>query len=183
MQRARANVVFGTGAEDPRFWKAFPSEEYDLGAWRRLLDECDYVGVRGRYSQFYLSEIGISSEVIGDPAARFSVRPDGFWQPKDKTIGLSITTSNGFLWGGEQSVQDIVVGFADCLKASGWKIRLYVVCREDASVMNSIAHRIGLGATSCVTVYHDPYAFMDSVRDLQRILRCSSSLRDTGLLH
>jgi len=157
-------VVFGTGVEDPSFWPSRDPGRYDLDAWKPILERCAYIGVRGPRSQRYLRQIGIESEVIGDPACMF-VRPEARHPAAKRRLGLNLGSGLQGMFGNDESVFESLLGFARKMLDDGWDITPYVVFPGDLPFAGEFARRIGLPQSSIRCFYNNPADFMNSVRE------------------
>jgi hypothetical protein len=158
-------VVFGTGAEDPTFWSSRDPGRYDLDAWKPILERCTYIGVRGPRSQRHLRQIGIESEVIGDPACMF-VRPAPLRQATgQRRLGLNLGSGSQGMFGNDESVLGSLLGFARKMLDDRWNLTLYVVFPGDMPVAAELARRVGLPQSQIRCFYDDAGAFIDSVSD------------------
>jgi len=155
-------VVFGTGVEDPTFWPSRDQGRYDLDAWKPILQRCAYIGVRGPRSQRYLRQIGIESEVIGDPACMF-VRPEARPAVVTRRLGLNLGSGSQGMFSSDESVLESLLSFARKMLKGGWHITPYVVFPGDLPIAGEFAHRIGLPQSNIRSFYNNPADFMDSV--------------------
>lgn len=65
-------VVLGAGMEDLDFaLKKGLASKRSLHEWAAVLNDADYVGVRGPLSQAHLAKLGVDSHVVGDSALWF----------------------------------------------------------------------------------------------------------------
>ena len=143
LARSRPAVMVGAGVEDPAFSgrHSFGSER-ELRRWRRVLESFDRVTVRGPRSQELLAAVGISSEVVGDPA--LLLEPVRVVDPDDRTIGVALGFGDD-LWGHSQDeVVDAVGGAVRELVTRGWRVRFFVVNGEDHDHAVRCAQRAGL---------------------------------------
>jgi polysaccharide pyruvyl transferase WcaK-like protein len=164
MERCDNCVVFGTGVEDPAFWPSRDPGRYDLDAWRPILQRSAYIGVRGPRSQRYLQEIGIESEVIGDPACMF-VRPRARPAATKCRLGVNLGSGSQGMFGNDELVFESLLGFAKKMLADGWDITPYVVFPGDMPIVAKLARQIGLPQSNIRCFYNDPAGFMDSVSE------------------
>jgi polysaccharide pyruvyl transferase WcaK-like protein len=163
MPLAKRTIVFGTGIEEPSFWVGRNPQRYDLAAWKPVLERCDYIGVRGPRSQSYLQQIGISSEIIGDPACRF-VQPATKLPKENRHLGLNIGTGSSGMFSDDQTVLATLSLFAKKMLADGWRITLYVVWPKDLSITKAFAAEVGIPRSSIYRVYRNPAKFISAVR-------------------
>ena len=165
MSSAANTIVFGTGVEDPTFWPSRDAARYDLHRWRPILERCAYIGVRGPRSQHHLRQIGIESEVLGDPACMF-VRTDARRCPDhERRLGLNLGSGSLGMFGSDESVFTTLLSFAKKIRSGGWDITLYVVFPSDLPIATEFARQLGLPVSKARCFYNDPHAFMDSIRE------------------
>jgi polysaccharide pyruvyl transferase WcaK-like protein len=132
-------VVFGTGVEEPSFWKG----ETTLDEWKQLLDLCGFIGVRGPRSAELLRDIGLSQvEVVGDPVLTFAAKEINR-KPIPQTVGINFGTSDGAVWGDEGRIREELVAFAKLAKAAGWQVEWFVVWPKDMDVTRQAAEASG----------------------------------------
>jgi hypothetical protein len=164
MNTCASCVVFGTGVEDPTFWRSRDPDRYDLGAWKSILQRCAYIGVRGPRSQRFLRQIGIESEVIGDPACMF-VRTEAGKPTRERRLGLNIGSGSQGMFGDDQSVFESLSGFARKMLDDRWNLTLYVVFPGDLPMATELANRIGLPQSNICCFYKNADDFMESVAE------------------
>jgi hypothetical protein len=154
-------VVFGTGVEEPSFWKG----ETTLDEWKVLLELCGFIGVRGPRSAELLGDIGLSQvEVVGDPVLTFAakdINPD----PIPQTVGMNIGTADGAVWGDEARIRDEVVAFAKLAKKSGWGVEWFVVWPKDLEITRLAAEASGT-AEHIHMIFEDHEHFIRETRRL-----------------
>jgi len=154
-------VVFGTGVEEPSFWKG----ESTLAEWKLLLDRCQYIGVRGPRSAELLTDIGLTGiEVVGDPVLSFGEKEINA-APLPNSIGLNIGTSDGNVWGEEARIRDEVAALATTAKAAGWRIEWFVVWPKDLELTKQAAEASGTTQHIHV-IYEDHALFIQKARRL-----------------
>jgi polysaccharide pyruvyl transferase WcaK-like protein len=164
MQTDAECVVFGTGVEDPAFWPSRDPGRYDLAAWEPILVRCGYVGVRGPRSQRYLRQVGIESEVIGDPACMF-VRSEAQPVVAKRRLGLNLGSGSQGMFGNDELVLETLLGFAREMLDDGWDPTPYVVFPGDLPIAGEFVRRIGLPQSHIRCFYDNAADFMNSVRE------------------
>jgi hypothetical protein len=164
MPFAKSAIVFGTGVEDPTFWTNRDAKRYNLGAWKSILQQCAYIGVRGPRSQAYLRDIGIESEILGDPVSMF-VQPDRHVLTTERHLGLNLGVGSEGMFSDEKTIFATLAAFAKKMLAAGWRISLYVVWPKDLAITQRFAAEVGLGPASIRRIYHSPAKFMTAVRE------------------
>lgn len=137
-------VIFGTGVANQVFWKDIPDSYGDFSQWKELLENVDYLGVRGPISKQLLNEIGLKRDfpVIGDPVLYFT-RPIRGIKVKKKKLGVNIGTAqhprfSDLLWGRNEKV--FVEEFSKFLRVmlqDGWEIEVIPVYPKDMDVINT----------------------------------------------
>lgn len=156
--------MVGAGVEDPSFTRpGHLSEARELQRWRRLLARFPRVTVRGPRSARLLADVGVESEVIGDPALLLD--PDGPLAPTEPDlIGINLGASDD-LWGHDQGavVTEVATALAR-LATRGWRFRALVVNGDDEKHTRQCARRAGLGGSRFeIVAATDPQAFLHSV--------------------
>lgn len=140
----RPRIIFGTGVANHEFWKDVPDDYGAFADWKKLLEEVDYLGVRGPVSQQLLKNIGLKRDVpvMGDPVLYFT-RPLNGIKTKRKRLGVNIGTAHhpqfgDLLWG--RNEQAFVERFSQFLKAmlqDGWDIEFVPVYPKDLKVIDA----------------------------------------------
>jgi len=161
-----SSFVFGTGVADPYFWNR-QRDWYDtLREWKPILDRCSYVGVRGPRSLEILKDIGVNAEVIGDPViALCGDEPVQEEKVFPKSVGFNIGQSRGRLWGDEDSIQREFTRLGKLAKNAGWKVRWFIVWKEDREITLRTARDSGTEA-EVFELYSNPDVYLDLVRPL-----------------
>jgi hypothetical protein len=144
MKRTGRGFTFGTGVAElifPPDHEAFVEDPSTYLKWAGVLKECQYVSVRGPRSQAALAKLGLTSEIIGDPACAF-VRPKGFWQPTPGYLGLNIGHGGGSMWGERGQFNAAMGRFVARATQQGWKIEFFALMDDDIDIIKQVA-RIG----------------------------------------
>lgn len=160
-------IAFGTGVEDPIFWKRNKNWKDTSKEWVDQLRRFQYIGVRGPFSQKILQEKGVSHvEVIGDPVLAFA---DNQISSKSENLtsfphlGLNIGISNGNVWGSEKIISEEFIKLAIKAKQNKWTITWYVVWPEDFEITKECAYRSGTeDRINCF--FKDYMGYLDSVK-------------------
>jgi Polysaccharide pyruvyl transferase len=159
LARHGRGIVFGTGVHSR-------NPAHDLPEWKPLLEKCDFIGVRGPKSAELLQAIDVNAEVIGDPAASL-VQPEGFWQPKDRIMGLNL---GSLLMGETHPEQDDYNERMSCLireyRNNGWSMEFFCVYPGDLDTIRRITHKGGLTDPIIHNHYWDAQRFMRAVRSM-----------------
>jgi hypothetical protein len=145
---SRPLVMLGTGVEDPD-WDADYATEVpaELERWKPLLARAaGGVAVRGPRSVEILADLGIESEVVGDPAlllgeALTRPRPSG-----TPTLAVNVGIAR-HIYGARPGL--VLDAFADAAKLAverGWKVRVVPVWPQDLEYSAALVARVGSGA-------------------------------------
>ncbi len=130
---AKKNIVFGTGASDPIFWKTIETFVDKKDDWAKTLNKFDYIGVRGFLSDELLKEWGVKQKVnvIGDPVLFFT-RPLVSRKPRKK-LGLNFALpKRDLFWGRDrQKWMNDFTSFVGLMIEDGWEIQFIPVWEED----------------------------------------------------
>ena len=160
-------AVLGSGVIDPAFPWSYRGRGPTLRDWCEVLPRCAYVGVRGPRSQQLLAEVGVASEVFGDPGCRF-VQPDGHWTPEPGLIGVNVGQAASRTWGSELAMLATLSSFVRRLAASGHRVEYYVVSPGDLVTTRQVQRESG---TEGAPVFIE---FTDATRYLERVRRCEA---------
>jgi len=162
--------VFGAGVAGRAFWRGreldrgTPWRDNSLG-WQRVLESCDYVGIRGPLSQRSLIESGIRNvEVVGDPVLVFAGRTKNMVY-RGRTLGLNLGTSGGQMWDGEEQVFEKMGKLASFAKCAGWKVTWFVVWPKDYALTRRVAKESGTDE-NIRPVYTDYARYLALVSDV-----------------
>lgn len=132
--------VFGSGIRDPDFWRQYDNWEDNRRDWADVLKRCEFVGVRGPISAGLLEDVGVSAEIVGDPALAFF---DGTraldYQDSELCLGLNVGQSLGNVWGSEDHIIRQYVILARKARECGWRVTWFVVCPEDLEATKRVA--------------------------------------------
>jgi polysaccharide pyruvyl transferase WcaK-like protein len=137
--------TLGVGVEDPGYRVGLRSGVVEeLERWRVLLEGFHSVGVRGPLSQSALADLGIESDVVGDPALalRPPTRP-----PDDGLLGLNVGTVDD-QWGLDPAAfRRQAVNLARGLLGDGWRILLVPTFSGDVAFQHELADELGDGVS------------------------------------
>jgi hypothetical protein len=169
LDRTGRGFAFGTGVQElifPPDHEAFVEDPSTYEKWARLLKQCEYVGVRGPRSQIALAEMGVASEVIGDPACAL-VRPEGFWQPRSGHLGINTGNGGGSLWGDRDTFNQAMGRFVADATRQGWKIEFFALMDDDIEMTQRVARFAGLADPVIHCEYANPERFMARVSKME----------------
>lgn len=153
-------IVFGTGVGDTTMWEDF-GVKTNIEPWKRVLNQSQYISVRGPLSKQFLESWGIKKpiKVIGDPAillARESIKP----KQLDHSIGLnlgSLLTRKGRFHGGDQeSVHSFYIKLLTYLKANNFKITFFPMHVTEVEQIKLIARASRLNSFHICPAYKQP---------------------------
>jgi polysaccharide pyruvyl transferase WcaK-like protein len=166
---SRRKIVFGTGVEDPAFWRAM-GEDCRVEEWARWIEDADYVSVRGEDSAALLRQWGVRTDVhvVGDPALYFHRASEpASATGQQRHIGLNVGTMRALLWGQDESrVHDAIVSAGRELQNEGWGLRLFCVWRNDYAATMSAARALGIPDRDVVVSYVDVESTLDEMASL-----------------
>ena len=172
LTRHGRGFTFGTGVQElifPPDHEAFVADQSTYNKWAVLLKQCEYVSVRGPRSQMALAEMGITSEVIGDPACAL-VRPAGFWQPRSGHLGLNTGNGGGSIWGNRDKFSEAMGSFvADAIR-QGWKVEFFALMDDDIKTTQRVARIAGIADPVIRCEYVNPERFMSQVSKMEAFI-------------
>lgn len=163
LSRTRRGIVFGAGVADEVFWSAYPDRKIRVADWRAALERCEYVGVRGPDSVNSLADVGISAEILGDPAAWF-VRPPGWWMPDERVLGVNVGQAGGQMWGSEEILIEQVGSLVRRAVAEGWRVEFFVVWPNDLEITIATIAEAQINDAVVHTIYGRPDEYLEQVR-------------------
>ncbi len=156
-------VIFGPGVEE-RGFGAHAARVTDSGIsmWRELLEQATYIGVRGPRSQDALADLGIASEVVGDPALCVPLRRQASDGSRQRVISVNLTDVKVTL-DGVPGWRDAIAQSAAELARAGYTLAAFGMDRGDtgATIRRLADHGV---RPSRVVAHHD----VDGVVDLLR---------------
>jgi len=137
-------VVFGTGVANYSFWQDVEGNYGDVNKWRQVLDDANYIGVRGPISKALLEERGVKQtvKVIGDPVLFFTRTLVG--KERNKRLGMNVGTvtqdnKGSHLWGRDEDA--FLKRMADLVKVmlrDGWEIEFVPVRKADVAAIDKV---------------------------------------------
>lgn len=133
-------AVFGTGVASLTYW----GETEDPEKWKRWLDTCCYVGVRGPNSAKTLSDWGYEGEfeICGDPALALI----GKGEAEAGSVLVAPVWTGGELWGGSDlEVVEEIAGAVSRLLTEGRKVTLFSCHPTDDRPILMIRDMVGPG--------------------------------------
>lgn len=178
------SIVFGSGVHHPDFWiERRGAEEWNAAAaiWKKTLDRCDYVGVRGPDSAMVLADWGVKNvEVIGDPALYYADgTPPKPLRDVQPSVGLNLAqTKNLHMYGQSEVYLREFADLAKQFKKADWAVYWYVVWPDDYAPTKKIAESTGT-ADAIVPIYTDCHKFTADVK--QRSLFVGTRLHAVAL--
>lgn len=153
---AKSSIVFGTGvgtfAEEPPEW---------LRAWKPILENCNYVGVRGPRSQTRLKKIGVESEILGDTACQWVGHPLKAAR-KQKKLGINIGATKGLIT--DQGF-DNYVSFLRQRIQEKWDLIFFVINPDDLTITQKMILSLGITA-EIRTAYEKTMIYLSSLEDI-----------------
>lgn len=146
-------ATLGTGVVDPLFAESI-GFALDKEAWKKLLNESDFISVRGTLSRSELSDWNLNKEVLifHDPAIWFTrteIKP----KQKKKRIGLNFANIGDRIHGkNKKSIESFAREYIQKLQEHNWEIYLYPTTKSD---MDYMLNEIGLGTFSGLHKYYN----------------------------
>ena len=168
----RFGFAFGTGVAENHFPpdnEFFVADPSNYQRWAGLLKRSWYVGVRGPRSRMSLADLGVVSEVIGDPACAL-VAPEGFWQPAPGHLGLNVGHGGGSMWGDRSRFNAAMGRFVALARRQGWKIDFFALMDDDIDIIKDVARMGGIANPQIFCEFHDPDRYMERVRKMQAFI-------------
>ena len=172
LDRTGLGFAFGTGVAendfppDNEFFVADPST---YQKWGGLLRRSRFVGVRGPRSRAALAELGVTSEVIGDPACAFA-KPEGFWRPEPGRLGLNVGHGGGSMWGDRGEFNAKMGKFVAEAKRRGWEIEFFALMDDDVNIIKDVARMGGIADPPIFREYVDPERYLARIRKMQAFI-------------
>jgi hypothetical protein len=164
------SVVFGTGVCQPQFWAERVGMEhlqFCLQQWKKVLEKCDYIGVRGPMSAEVLNDVGLHNvEVIGDPVLVFAQEsPCGDDALSTPTLGLNLCQTKGNMWGSQDLVCEEVVKLAAIAKRADWQVKWFVFWPPDFTLTRKTAAASGTDG-HIYKIYEHYNEYLDTVKSV-----------------
>jgi polysaccharide pyruvyl transferase WcaK-like protein len=135
-------IMLGTGVEDPAFHGAEEAEmRAELRRWPDMLARFVSVDVRGPRSSELLAEVGVASNVVGDPALLLG---DEHLAPpaEGRVLGVNLSVSMD-MWGAQpDALLDAVAGALDRLADAGWRLRFVPLWPADVDSATALQGRL-----------------------------------------
>jgi polysaccharide pyruvyl transferase WcaK-like protein len=128
-------AVLGTGVADLEFWRG----EASLNGWKRYLEKCSYIGVRGPRSLAALERLNLRRdvEIVGDLA--LLLRSPRVPTPVTGRVLINVLHARGILWGSDDTaVLKAVGGVTNRLVKEGWDVRLLALSPEDTYALMQV---------------------------------------------
>lgn len=133
------NYAIGVGVKNPTFWGPFDS--YTKKMLKRY--RFRFLGVRGNISRKILRDLGIESQVVGDPC--LVLEPNLYKKKNDKMIAVNVGVSPDGIWGNSKYLLNAVIKFCKSLKAAGYQIMLVPFWKGDLSYIRQVLKAVDIG--------------------------------------
>ena len=135
--------MLGTGVEDPGFHgKNEPEMRAELHRWAHVLARFESVDVRGPRSRELLAEVGVGSNVVGDPALLLGDERQSP-PPEERVVGVNLSLSMD-MWGARpDAVLDAIATALDQLRGRGWRARFVPLWPADVESGIALRRRLG----------------------------------------
>ena len=152
----------------PEFWNQIPEHSQHLQEWIALINQADYVGVRGPLSASQLREWGVQAliNVIGDPALYFA---EAKVQAKvgRRVLGVSAGSTKNLLWGdSDETFWDGLLEQLETLGECGWSFVLFHVMPGDALFAELASERLRKYSVRTAENYLSPEHFLKQLREV-----------------
>lgn len=165
LSRFRYGVVFGTGVSGAGPNGMTPMKWKNLQDWRRLLERCNYIGVRGPFAARQLARIDIDAEVIGDPVCQFALDDVELRQPRP-VLGINIGMAHDQDHQRNEQLLNSFIRLIRCAADHGMTTEFFVVRPGDEQLTRTLCKQSGAFCSQIHSIYADPDAFIDKVRNL-----------------
>ena len=145
--------MLGAGVEDPSFQgrHSYSGGGRELRRWPSLLGRFHRVTVRGPRSQELLADVGVASEVVGDPA--LLLEGAGGSPAAAGVVGVTLGYGSD-LWGHDhERVEAAVLGCVRRLRYRGWRVRLIAMNRDDAEFHGRLASGVPVETAATPEAY------------------------------
>lgn len=137
-------VVLGAGMEEPSFGidRGITSEA-GLMHWASLLSEAKFVGVRGPRTQQNLAELGVRSQVVGDPALSIQLpdaNPGDSIAPDNSRPIVAVNVASvvdGYAKGSTRHYSGLSAALTD-LSRNGAVLKLFAMERGDMQLARRV---------------------------------------------
>jgi hypothetical protein len=172
LNRTGLGFAFGTGVAEndfPADHEFYVADKSTYEKWGDLLRRSHYVGVRGPRSRAALEELGVTSEVIGDPACAY-VKAEGFWRPQPRRLGLNVGHGGGSMWGDRGEFNAKMGRFVAEATSQGWKIDFFALMDDDVDIIKDVARMGGITNPRIFCEYFDPDRYLARVGMMQAFI-------------
>jgi len=162
IQSSKNIVVFGTGVDEHE--KGILVDNW-LIEWKEILQRAKYVSCRGPRSKKILNHIGVTAEIIGDPALSL-IKPLKYWKPEKKLMGINVRPY-GYDLGVEKQYLETMQEFILNKINEGWAVEFIAVSEMDLQSIGVII--AGLQGYSPIVhkVYNNQEEYFTIVRRYQ----------------
>lgn len=154
-KNATTKVVFGTGVGS-LYGEVIPPQW--LKEWKSLLDDCDYIGVRGKQSQAALKVLGVDSEVLGDTACAWAYSER--IPVVRKILGVNVGAKRELLPDGKLKNYS---KFIESKYSSGWEIEFYVLNPSDYQLTIDFSEICGIANPNIITIFNNTEKYLEKI--------------------
>lgn len=154
-RNANFKIVFGTGIGS--IYNEIIAPRW-LVQWKNLLDDCDYIGVRGKQSQLALNVLGVDCEVIGDSACTWAYATRTHVQRK--VLGINIGAKRDLL------PEDKIGFYSEFITSkflTGWEIEFYVLNPSDYQLTLDFAKICKINNPILIITYNDTEKYLEKI--------------------
>ena len=152
--------MLGLAVEDPLFYEDDRDDLLaELDRWTELLGRVERPTVRGVRSQELLSDLGVTAEVVGDPALLLAGKRVAEGDPQLVGVNLAVAER---IWGKDpELLLDQVADFGRTMIDRGRRLRLVPLWSVDVPYMREAARRLGKEVELC-----EPSSLEDAVHSI-----------------
>lgn len=163
VHRCSNYIVLGTGVGPV---SSIKKQNLWLNDWKRILENCSYIGVRGPESIKSLENIGIQAEIFGDPACLLSQNA-GYWSPKNNVIGVNIRPIS---IDSEFNVIEEIQNFLLNQIKQGFQIEFFIVSPSDIPINKQIAKNLNLEGAKFHYFYKSAFNYLSAVKSVNAFI-------------
>jgi len=162
IKNSKTIIVFGTGVDEHH--EGIYVDNW-LSEWKEILFRASYVSCRGPRSQKILQHIGVSAEVIGDPALSL-IKPEGYWSPNCRTMGVNVRP---FKYDSdiENNYLEQMIIFLQGKINDGWNVEFLAVSEMDIVTIESVIKGLNSYSPVIHRIYNDPEEYFNIVKRYQ----------------
>lgn len=133
MHPNKYNYAIGVGMKNPTFWGPFDSFTKEMVKRHRFR----FLGVRGNISKELLRNIGIESQVVGDPC--LLLEPNSYKKKNNRLIAVNVGVSPDGIWGNGIFLLKEAIEFCKRLKADGYQLTLIPFWKGDLPYIKKLS--------------------------------------------